>query len=74
LTNEVLDTTGLQAPEPLLKIALKFAEMEPGQILEVRGDCPTLENDVHMWCERMGKHMVTIPSHAATGKRIQIEI
>ncbi len=40
---EVLDTLGLKCPQPVLKIAVKAPEREPGDILEILGDCPTFE-------------------------------
>ena len=35
---EILDTTGLKCPQPVLKIAVKAADMKLGDILEVRGN------------------------------------
>ena len=43
---EVLDTLGLKCPQPILKIAVRAPDMQPGDILEVLGDCPTFEKDV----------------------------
>jgi TusA-related sulfurtransferase len=56
---EVLDTTGLMAPEALLKIASKAEEIELGSILEVLGDCPTLEEDVKLWCKMTGRTILS---------------
>jgi tRNA 2-thiouridine synthesizing protein A len=52
---ETLDMLGMKCPQPVLKIAVKAPDMEPGEILEVLGDCPTFERDVRVWCERLGK-------------------
>jgi tRNA 2-thiouridine synthesizing protein A len=35
---ELLDTIGLRCPQPILKIAVKAADMKLGDILEVRGN------------------------------------
>jgi len=39
---EILNTGGLN-PQPVLKIAVKAADMNHGDILEGVGDCPTFE-------------------------------
>ena len=40
----VLDTLGMKCPQPILEIAVKAADMKPGDILEILGDGPTFEN------------------------------
>jgi len=44
-----LDATGFKCPQPVLKIAVISPDMEPGDILDVIGDCPTFEKDVRVW-------------------------
>lgn len=70
---EVLDTRGLKCPQPVLKIAVKSPDMKPGDILEVTGDCPTFERDVRMWCERLGKVLLSVKNDGNDVKRIQIQ-
>lgn len=70
---EVLDTTGLKYPQPILKLAVKFPDINPGDILEVLGDCPTFEQDVRTWCERLRKVILAIEDEGKKGKRIQIQ-
>lgn len=36
----LLDTLDLKCPQPVLKIAVKVPDMEPGEVLEVLGNCP----------------------------------
>ena len=55
-----LDTVGLRCPHPVLKITVKMPELSAGDILEVRGDCPTFEEDVRKWCERMKKTLLAV--------------
>ena len=77
MKEENLDTTGLKCPLPVLEIAKKVATMKPGDILEVRGDCPTFERDVREYCERVGKTIVSISRiwpHTEYGKIIRIRI
>ncbi|MBW2195558.1 MAG: sulfurtransferase TusA family protein [Deltaproteobacteria bacterium] len=70
---EVLNTLGKKCPQPVLKIALKASSMEPGNILEVLGDCPTFERDVRVWCERLGKVFLSVNHDSGKMKKIQIQ-
>ena len=74
MATEVLDTLGLKCPQPLLKLALKVAYMSRGDILEVLGDCPTLERDVRRWCERLNKVILSVKDEEAGRKWIQIQL
>jgi tRNA 2-thiouridine synthesizing protein A len=69
----VLDTLGLKYPQPVLKIAVMAPEMRPGDVLEVLGDCPTFENDLRIWCERLQKVFLSIKDEGRDKKRIQIQ-
>jgi TusA-related sulfurtransferase len=71
---EVLDTLGLKCPHPVLKIAAKSPDMKPGDILEVLGDCPTLEEDVRSWCKRVGNVLLSVKDEGNYQKRIQIQM
>ncbi len=71
---EVLDTLGLKCPQPVLKIAVKVADMKHGDILEVLGDCPTFEKDLRTWCERLGKVFLSLNDEGGHRKRIQIQL
>ena len=73
MATEILDTLGLKCPQPVLKIAVKAPDMNPGDILEVLGDCPTFEKDVRTWCERLGKIFLAIRDEGGNRKRIQIQ-
>ena len=68
-----LDTTALQCPEPLLKIAAKSAVIKKGDILEVIGDCPTFENDVKRWCKRLHKTLLFINGTGSKKVTCQIQ-
>lgn len=69
---QVLDMVGMKCPQPVLKIAVKAPEMNPGDILEVVGDCPTFERDVRVWCQRLKKTFLSIQDEGEGKKRIQI--
>lgn len=55
-----LDATGLKCPQPVLKLSVVSAEMNPGELLEIAGDCPTFEKDVTAWCARLKKTLLYI--------------
>lgn len=68
-----LDTLGLNCPQPVLKVTAKMPELNPGDILEVLGDCPTFEQDLRKWCERMKKTLLAVNVNG-TAKTVQIQI
>ena len=35
-------------------------EMKPGDILEVKANCDSFEDDVRRWCERLGKTLLAL--------------
>ena len=70
---EILDMEGMKCPQPVLKIAVKAPDMNPGDILEVIGDCPTFERDVRVWCQRLQKTFLSIQDEGDGKKRIQIQ-
>lgn len=70
---EILDMEGMKCPQPVLKIAVKAPDMNPGDILEVIGDCPTFERDVRVWCQRLQKTFLSIQDEGNGKKRIQIQ-
>jgi tRNA 2-thiouridine synthesizing protein A len=73
MAKEILDMIGMKCPQPVLKIAVKAPDMNPGDILEVLGDCPTFERDVRVWCQRLGKIFLSIQEEGGNKKRIQIQ-
>ena len=50
--NQVLDTTGLSCPMPLLKAKLALNELAPLQILKVVATDPASERDFTLFVER----------------------
>lgn len=55
-----IDATGLRCPQPILKITAVLPKVAPGDVLEVSADCPTFEDDVRKWCDRMKKTLLAI--------------
>ncbi len=70
---QVLDALGLKGPQPVVQIALTTPSMNFGDILEVWGDCPTFERDVRIWCERLGKTLLSVAEDSGGKKIIQIQ-
>lgn len=68
----LLDASGLKCPQPILKIAVKSPSMQPGDILEVIGDCPTFENDVRAWCTRLKKTLLMVKTEDGYRRTVQI--
>ncbi|MDY6950844.1 MAG: sulfurtransferase TusA family protein [Thermodesulfobacteriota bacterium] len=69
---EFIDTLGMRSPETILEIAVRSPDMRSGDILQVLGDCPTFEEDVRAWCERLGKMPSSTKSLGLNKKQIQI--
>jgi len=69
----ILDTTGLKCPQPVLKIASKSPDMQPGDVLEVIGDCPTFERDIRAWCKRLKKALLFIRDEGAGKMKCRIQ-
>jgi len=47
-------------------------EMKAGDILIVEADCPTFEEDVRKWCERMKKTLLAVNTKG-NAKTVQIQ-
>ncbi|MBI4861880.1 MAG: sulfurtransferase TusA family protein [Candidatus Riflebacteria bacterium] len=60
MATKVLNCLGLQCPQPILKMSTSVAELRPGDILQVSGDCPTFEDDVRKWVTRMKKTLLAV--------------
>jgi len=73
MATKKLDALGLKCPEPILKIAAASADLKEGDTLEVVADCPTFENDVRRWCQRVKKTLLWIKDQGKSKKRCQIQ-
>ena len=73
MTIQTLDTTGLNLPECIFKIAVDILDVKEGSILEVCGDCPAFENNIRTWCEETGKAILFVDSKGADRKTFQIK-
>ena len=72
MVTKTLDVLGYKCPQPILKIAVRAADMFNGDVLEVLADCPTFEKDVRLWCERTRNTLLWIREEDGK-KRCQIQ-
>lgn len=73
MATETIDALGLKCPQPILKIAAKAPDLKEGDVLEVLADCPTFENDVKTYCERMKKTLLWVRDEGGGKKKAQIQ-
>ncbi|HVS00781.1 MAG TPA: sulfurtransferase TusA family protein [Thermoanaerobaculia bacterium] len=57
-TRRHLDVTGTFCPLPILLSAREMRKLQPGDVLEVLGDDPTILEDMPVWCERAGHRLL----------------
>lgn len=67
-----LNATGIKCPQPMFKLSAFSAQLSPGDILEITGDCPTFETDVRAWCKRLDKTLLFVAVEEGYRKRIRI--
>lgn len=58
MANYTLDSLGLKCPQPILKVAVKAKELQPGDMLEVTADCESFPKDIEAWCQKTGKTLL----------------
>lgn len=42
---------------PLVKLAARMRELEPGTLLEFETDNPFFEDDIRLWCNKTGNRL-----------------
>lgn len=57
-SDRTLDATGLLCPEPVFRARQALADMDSGQVLELRADDPLVEIDMAVFCRRTGHEML----------------
>lgn len=53
-----LDCRGMKCPQPIIELARRFGDVEPGQTVELIADDPAAEPDVRAWCRMRGQDLV----------------
>ncbi len=73
MATHTLDTSGLKCPQPILKVAAKAKELQPGDMLEVIADCHSFPKDVEAWCARMNKTLLVCADEGDGKYKAQIQ-
>jgi tRNA 2-thiouridine synthesizing protein A len=60
MATKTIDAIGLRCPQPILQITIALPEMQPGDVLEVKANCDSFEEDVRTWCGRLDKTLLAI--------------
>jgi tRNA 2-thiouridine synthesizing protein A len=60
MATKTIDAIGLRCPQPILQITIALPEMQPGDVLEVKANCESFEEDVRTWCGRLGKTLLAV--------------
>ena len=68
-----LDTLGMKCPQPILKVATKAKELQPGDILEVLADCESFPKDIEAWCGRTNKTLLVCADEGGGRFKAQIQ-
>jgi len=58
--NETLDCYGLLCPMPIIKIAEKIKDLQPGEILEVIATDEGIKTDLPAWCKITGHEFLGV--------------
>jgi tRNA 2-thiouridine synthesizing protein A len=64
LATHIIDAVGLRCPQPILKLTIAMPDMKPGDVVELRANCDTFEQDVRSWCDRLNKPLLAITNDA----------
>jgi TusA-related sulfurtransferase len=73
VADHTLDALGLKCPQPVLKVAVKAKELQPGDMLEVLADCPSFPNDIAAWCQKTGKTLLVCADEGDGKHKAQIQ-
>jgi tRNA 2-thiouridine synthesizing protein A len=53
-----LDCLGLKCPLPVVHLARRIVEIDPGQVIEVLADDPAAGPDIAAWCRMRGQELL----------------
>jgi tRNA 2-thiouridine synthesizing protein A len=56
----VLDCRGQRCPLPVIVLARRIADVEPGSLVRVDADDPAAPNDIAAWCRMRGHTFVGV--------------
>ena len=63
--DDTLDCRGLFCPQPIIRMAARLKEMQPGQVLEVCATDPGFQIDLPAWCQSHQQEFLGIRQESA---------
>jgi TusA-related sulfurtransferase len=69
---QVIDALGLKGFQSVIQVDVAAPGMKGGDILEVWGDCPSLEEELRFWCKITRKTLHSV-EHDSLMKKIRIK-
>ncbi|MFC0268211.1 sulfurtransferase TusA [Kushneria aurantia] len=57
-SDQLLDTSGLYCPEPVMMMHNRVREMAPGEVLEIVATDPATTRDVPKFCTFLGHELI----------------
>ena len=73
MATHTLDALGLKCPQPILKVAVKAKELQPGDMMEVLADCPSFPKDIEAWAQKTGKTLLVCADEGGGKFKAQIQ-
>ena len=68
-----IDARGLKCPLPTLRLETEMFSLHPGDIVDVLGDCSTMESDFRALCERRNLTLLLVADEGSA-KRIRVRV
>lgn len=60
----VMDTSGLNCPEPVMLLHKKIREMDTGMVVEVKATDPSTQRDIPKFCTFLGHELIASDTRA----------
>ena len=73
MPTHTLDALGLKCPQPILKVAVKARELQPGDMLEILADCPSFPEDIKAWCGKTGKTLLVCSDEGGGSYKARVQ-
>ncbi len=64
----IVDCSGMLCPHPILEIAKRIRQLQPGQLVELLATDPNTRKDIPTWCQKTGNKLVRIEEKDKTIK------
>ncbi len=64
----VVDARGLRCPLPVIRLAQRVRDLEPGTLVEVWATDPAAAADIPAWCRMRGQELLSADDREPTGE------